>query len=126
MDPINDDKVIDTLKLARAKHPGMSNNLDALCKRYNISEQKRDLHDAKSDCELLAQVYIELRGGRQRSLHLSNSETQIFEDTDKKSKKIKVNREIYKITGQEIENHNKFIKTFQVKSLWEEYKKKDG
>ena len=80
---ITDDKIIDTLVLARKKHPGMPNNLDALCKRYNISEQKRGLHDAKSDCELLAQVYIELIGGRQSNLDLNKLEESNSSQTEK-------------------------------------------
>ena len=63
-------RVIDTLKIARKKHPGSPASLDALCKRFDISLDTRDKHGALIDAELLAQVYIELLGGSQSSLNL--------------------------------------------------------
>ena len=65
--------VIDTLALARRKHPGMSNSLDALCQRYRIDNSKRVKHGALIDAEILAEVYAELLGGRQTSLGLGTS-----------------------------------------------------
>lgn len=62
---------IDTLKLAQARFPGMANSLDALCKRYRISLAERSLHGALIDARLLAEVYLELRGGKARVLDLS-------------------------------------------------------
>lgn len=64
---------VDTLMLARKKHPMGSNSLDALCKRYGIDNTMRDIHGALLDSELLAQVYLELIGGRQQSLTLVDS-----------------------------------------------------
>lgn len=64
------DKVVDTLALARRKHPGASNSLDALCKRYQIDNSNRTTHGALIDAELLAKVYIELIGGHQARLEL--------------------------------------------------------
>ncbi len=63
--------VIDTLLLARAKHPGQKNNLDALCKRYDVDNSQRDLHGALLDSEILADVYLAMTGG-QTSLSLSS------------------------------------------------------
>jgi DNA polymerase-3 subunit epsilon len=57
-------RVIDTLQLARQKHPGQRNSLDALCKRYFIDNTKRDLHGALLDANLLAQVYLAMTGGQ--------------------------------------------------------------
>jgi DNA polymerase III subunit epsilon len=57
-------KVIDTLLLARAKHPGQKNNLDALCKRYGVDNSQRDLHGALLDAEILADVYLLMTGGQ--------------------------------------------------------------
>jgi DNA polymerase-3 subunit epsilon len=57
--------VVDTLTMARRKHPGAANNLDALCSRYGIDNSKRTKHGALLDAEILAEVYIELIGGRQ-------------------------------------------------------------
>jgi DNA polymerase III subunit epsilon len=63
---------IDTLKLAQTRFPGMPNSLDALCKRYKISLVERTLHGALIDARLLAEVYLELRGGKERVLDLSS------------------------------------------------------
>ncbi len=57
-------KIVDTLSLARERHPGQQNNLDALCKRYNIDNSKRQLHGALLDAELLAEVYLAMTGGQ--------------------------------------------------------------
>ena len=64
-------EVIDTVVLARKRFPGAQVNLDALCRRFNIDATARDFHGALLDCELLAQVYLELVGGRQPGLALS-------------------------------------------------------
>lgn len=61
---------IDTLEIARLKFPGSANSLDALCKRFNISLAERDLHGALIDARLLASVYLELLGGKERGLDL--------------------------------------------------------
>ncbi len=67
------DRWIDTLKLAQSRFPGMPNSLDALCKRYKISLVDRTMHGALIDARLLAEVYLELRGGKERSLDLSSA-----------------------------------------------------
>lgn len=68
---IADDRWVDTLDLARTMFPGSYNSLDALCKRFNISLEARDKHGALLDSQLLAAVYLELNGGRERSLDLT-------------------------------------------------------
>lgn len=73
---VTNDRVIDTLQLARRKHPMGPNSLDALCKRYNIDNSHRTLHGALLDAELLAEVYLELNGGRQAALGLVSVETK--------------------------------------------------
>ncbi len=62
---------IDTLQLAQKRFPGMANSLDALCKRFKVSLAERTLHGALIDARLLASVYLELKGGRERALDLS-------------------------------------------------------
>ncbi len=57
-------RIIDTLALARQKHPGQKNNLDALCKRYGVDNSARDLHGALLDAEILADVYLLMTGGQ--------------------------------------------------------------
>jgi DNA polymerase III subunit epsilon len=70
---LKQERVIDTLIMARRKHTGASNSLDALCQRYNINNSGRVRHGALLDAELLAEVYIELIGGRQTHLGLDAS-----------------------------------------------------
>jgi DNA polymerase-3 subunit epsilon len=64
-------RIVDTLALARRKHPGSPNSLDALCDRYRIDRSRRVKHGALLDAEILVEVYCELSGGRQRSLGLA-------------------------------------------------------
>jgi DNA polymerase-3 subunit epsilon len=68
--PIDPDRVVDSLSLARRRHPMGPNSLDALCKRYGIDNSMREKHGALLDSELLAEVYIELVGGKQAALGL--------------------------------------------------------
>ena len=63
-------RMVDTLELAKTKFPGLPNSLDALCRRFAIDLSARTTHNALLDCKLLAEVYIELTGGRQRGLAL--------------------------------------------------------
>ena len=67
--------VVDTLQMARRKHTGASNSLDALCVRYGIDTTRRTKHGALLDAQILAEVYIELLGGKQTSLGLAMVET---------------------------------------------------
>ncbi len=71
MEPICTSRMIDTVALARRKHPGAKLSLDALCSRYGIDRSHRVKHGALLDAELLAQVYVELTGGRQIGLELA-------------------------------------------------------
>ena len=65
---------VDTLELAKRRFPGMHNSLDALCKRFRISLSEREKHGALIDAKLLAAVYLELKGGRERRLELATAE----------------------------------------------------
>ena len=67
--------VIDTLLMARAKHPGQKNNLDALCKRYGVDNSQRELHGALLDAEILADVYLLMTGG-QTALSLGGNQSK--------------------------------------------------
>ena len=66
-------RMIDTLVLAKKRFPGMPNSLDALCRRFEIDLSARTTHNALLDCKLLAEVYVELTGGRQRGLVLESA-----------------------------------------------------
>lgn len=72
--------VLDTLSLARELHPGQRNNLDALCKRYEVDATNRELHGALIDADLLARVYLAMTGG-QSALHLDTGD----EDNEKRA-----------------------------------------
>ncbi len=69
LDPL---RMVDTLALAKTRFPGMPNSLDALCRRFAIDLSARTTHNALLDCKLLAEVYVELTGGRQRGLSLAS------------------------------------------------------
>ena len=69
---LHENRWIDTLQLAQKRFPGMANSLDALCKRYKISLVDRALHGALIDARLLAEVYLEMKGGKERVLDLSS------------------------------------------------------
>ena len=71
--PIPDNQAVDTLKIARQRYPGAQASLDALCRRFGIDNSQRDLHGALLDAQLLAEVYLELKGGRQPDLTLVRS-----------------------------------------------------
>jgi DNA polymerase-3 subunit epsilon len=68
-------RMVCTLTMAKTRFPGLPNSLDALCRRFAIDLSERTHHDALLDCRLLADVYIELTGGRQRGLSLEEEET---------------------------------------------------
>jgi DNA polymerase-3 subunit epsilon len=116
-----DDQWIDTLEIARHKFPGMANSLDALCRRFNISLAERDLHGALIDARLLASVYLELLGGKERALDLEVAVVKAVEgviasvqDYGPRPRPL-----ASRITSAEAEAHDAFIKKYlKDKSLW--------
>lgn len=70
------ERMVDTLVLAKTRFPGMPNSLDALCRRFGVDLSERGTHNALLDCRLLAEVYVELTGGRQRGLSLAEESGQ--------------------------------------------------
>lgn len=114
------DRVIDSLMLARKKHPAGPNSLDALCRRYRIDNSMRDIHGALLDSELLAGVYLELIGGRQTTLTLAIQEKKQEAVTVNKSK-IGRSRPAplpLRLTEIEKEAHQALIDTFGSHSIW--------
>lgn len=71
--PLPSERVIDTLRIARSRFPGAPANLDALCRRFGIDASERKVHGALLDAQLLAEVYLQLRGGRQPALGLDTA-----------------------------------------------------
>lgn len=106
---INDvSTVLDTLKLARDKHPGQKNNLDALCKRYEVDNSNRELHGALLDAEILADVYLAMTGG-QVSMSLmaeqatsANNTNDVTSGGQKRQGKLRV----IKANDDELQAHN--------------------
>jgi DNA polymerase-3 subunit epsilon len=74
--------VLDTLKMARDKHPGQKNNLDALCKRYDVDNSNRELHGALLDAEILADVYLAMTGGQVSMLLAAEEEVETKSSSD--------------------------------------------
>ena len=101
-------EVIDTLILARDKFPGSSINLDALCKRYRIDNSRRTKHTALIDCDLLSKVYINLLDQREPTLDFQNENKIKIEDINNTQMYYK---KIIKPSSNEIDLHNKFLKT---------------
>jgi DNA polymerase-3 subunit epsilon len=83
--PLSRSRVVDTIALAREKFPGSPASLDALCKRFGIDNSNRTYHGALLDTQLLAEVYLELRGGRQTGFNLDNISTNGQADTGSSS-----------------------------------------
>ena len=115
--------VIDTIVMARKKHPGQKNNLDALCKRYGVDNSQRDLHGALLDSEILADVYLLMTGG-QTALSLGADEGSTDE-----SGKININRvsaerrplKVIRASGEELVKHQQSLQQLQEASgqcLW--------
>ena len=102
-----DNKVVDTLILARDKHPGSQVSLDALCKRYRIDNSKRTKHTAIVDCDLLAKVYVNLIDQKEPVLNLQNFSDENFLKT---SSKVSYFKKIIKPTELEIKNHSNYLK----------------
>ncbi|MEP2236332.1 MAG: DNA polymerase III subunit epsilon [Alteripontixanthobacter sp.] len=81
LEPVAMNRMVDTVAMARKRHPGAKNSLDALCTRYGIDRSHRVKHGALLDAELLAQVYVELTGGRQIGLELASERQAEVETT---------------------------------------------
>lgn len=119
------DRVIDTLQLARRKHPAGPNNLDALCKRYGIDNSKRTKHGALMDSVLLADVYIELLGERQATLSLAKTETrEVATGATSRGAKRAEQRSAplhSRLSAEAEAQHRAFIDTLGPKALWLRY-----
>ncbi len=125
---IEENTIIDTLDIARKKFPGAPASLDALCRRFDIDNSNRTLHGALLDAELLAEVYLELTGGRQQMLILSDEVAPIGSDSavsaepdfaqDTPIRQQSIETIILPATAQEAEAHRQFIENLPVKSLW--------
>lgn len=103
--------VLDTLKMARDKHPGQKNNLDALCKRYEVDNSNRELHGALLDAEILADVYLAMTGG-QVSLTLTAEENDKPNTTSEDDEIGTIERQkltVIKANEQELADHQAML-----------------
>jgi DNA polymerase-3 subunit epsilon len=117
------ERVIDTLMLARRKHPAGPNSLDALCARYQIDATRRTKHGALLDSELLAEVYVELIGGRQASLILGEAgDGQALAAT---RSEIRIGERpvprIFRVTEAEMAAHRLRVATLGPDAIWLAY-----
>ncbi len=121
-DAIGMDRVVDTLALARRKHPGQPNSLDALCDRYRIDRSKRIRHGALLDAEILVEIYSELTGGRQRSLAF-DERVEISGLTVDQAPRRLISRppRSSRLRPEEAEAHASHIATLGEAALWRLY-----
>ena len=102
------EEIVDTLQIARDKFPGSSTSLDALCKRYNIDNSRREKHTAVLDCDLLLKVYINLLEQREPTFEL-NVDKEINPE-DQSNTFIKYSKKVIKPTDEEIKLHKDYLK----------------
>jgi DNA polymerase III subunit epsilon len=117
--PILYERIIDTLALAKKRHPMGPNSLDALCKRYGIDIAKRTKHGALLDSELLAGVYLELIGGRQIALTLPKTDNVRHLQTSNAQAPAKRSNPLPKrLTAEELARHEALVKSLGASGLW--------
>ena len=116
---MNKNNIIDTLEIARLKYPGSQNSLDALCKRFNIDNSKREKHNALIDCQLLREVYINLVDQKEPKLNLLNAEIPDLKFKDNLIKKNNNSRKIVKPSSVELELHRNYLKYHLQKNFYD-------
>jgi DNA polymerase-3 subunit epsilon len=116
-------RMVDTLAIARTRHPGAKHSLDALCTRYGIDRSHRVKHGALLDAQLLALLYVELTGGRQIGLGLADSAASVVADmivadiaVGQSARPIRVPRP-HAASADELERHQAFVATL-VNPVW--------
>ena len=119
--PIQLDDVVDTLPMARRKHPGAANNLDALCNRYGIDTSRRTKHGALLDAQILAEVYVELLGGKQTSLGLLDAQTGPAVRTVVQAAPAAPRPYRSRLTDEERARHDSFRASLGAAPIWAEY-----
>jgi DNA polymerase III subunit epsilon len=118
--PIGRDRVVDTLALARRRHPGGPNRLDDLCVRYGIDNSRRTKHGALLDAELLAEVYAELVGGRQARFSLDRERT-VARTVTVAAAKERPAPLAPRLTSDETHAHRALLATLGTGSIWRDY-----
>ena len=108
-------KIVDTLILARDKFPGSPVSLDALCKRYRVDNSKRTQHTALIDCDLLAKVYINLIDQKEPTLNFQNQDT---DTKDENNMKVSYFKKVIKPSEKETLNHKEYLKNHLKKNYF--------
>jgi DNA polymerase-3 subunit epsilon len=112
------ERMVDTLSIARSRHPGAKHSLDALCARYGVDLSQRTLHGALLDAQLLAQVYVELTGGRQINLGLAVDSPMLRETPGEARTHVHVRpARHFAADDVELARHAAFLKTLE-EPLW--------
>jgi len=116
------ERLVDTLLLARRKHPGVSNRLDDLCSRYAIDNSRRTKHGALLDAELLAEVYIDLIGARQSQLILAaetiDIRTGIGGDAPRRQRAIPL---VVRVSEEDRLAHRAFVASLGDRPIWNDF-----
>src|SRR6516165_3249517 len=116
------ERLVDTLLLARRKHPGVSNRLDDLCSRYAIDNSRRTKHGALLDAELLAEVYIDLIGARQSQLILAaesvDTRAGVYGDVPRRQREVPL---AARVTEEDRAAHREFVLTLGDKPIWNDF-----
>ena len=114
------DRVVDTLEIAKILFPGARNNLDALCRRFNVDNTERTLHGALLDAQLLVEVYLELLGGREPSFLLDKNKKQAASVQVSESDIVRKFREprIFALSEEDMKLHNDFLSTKIKDAIW--------
>ena len=114
--PINIKNVIDTLEIARSKYPGSQNSLDALCKRFNIDNSKREKHNALIDCHLLKEIYVHLQDKKELKLNLESGGITDLKYNFNARKNNSILRKIVKLRDDELKLHKKYLQSQLLKN----------
>jgi DNA polymerase-3 subunit epsilon len=115
------ERLVDTLEIARRKHPAGPNSLDALCKRYGIDNSKRTKHGAIMDSLLLASVYVELLGERQATLELATHGTRSRSNVQNRVRSTATNRGVplpSRLDADDLAAHKAFVDSLGDKAIW--------
>ena len=114
--PVDKKNVIDTLEIARLKYPGSQNSLDALCKRFNIDNSKREKHNALIDCHLLKEIYLHLQDKKELKLNLESGGITDLKYNFNARKNNSILRKIVKLRDDELKLHKKYLQSQLLKN----------
>ncbi len=118
---VSRERMIDTLVIARRKHPGGANRLDDLCLRYAVDNSRRTKHGALLDAELLAEVYVELIGARQAQLGLSQAATSAHAAGEATVLRQRPAPLAARLTAETRAAHRRFVASLGDKAIWRDY-----